>query len=297
MNTSLRVHGFTLVELMVATALVSILGLVIYSLLNVSLVLGAKNTAMNTAHQQARIGMLEMLGDLHSAISLPYLVDANGNQVNGAGPAAGIAFQKWSSGPHKFKSNANAGAKQVALVLTANAGPTPAAGQRLIVPDFQIEADIVSVSGNAGDFKVNLANISGPALTPPVTYPTATLPIAITLPGGGVGDVVCFVTDRCSYAVSNNSLQWNWNGTRTIVSDITNSYGVLYDPAKPATGTNVPPAPFSLPTTQAGALYYRFVSAVDLSTSDQNYKNRGFKSANVLLNGQVPMKTRLTTYQ
>ena len=75
-------------------------------------------------------------------------------------------------------------------------------------------------------------------------------------------------------------LQWtNSQGTRDIVSDITN------------------PRPFSIPTTPAGALYYRFVAAIDLSTSDPKYSKRGYKSANILLNGQVPFRSRLTTYQ
>jgi hypothetical protein len=57
------------------------------------------------------------------------------------------------------------------------------------------------------------------------------------------------------------------------------------------------PTPFSTPLTPAGALYYRFVAAINLSTADMQYSNRGFKSANILLNGQVPMRARLTTYQ
>jgi hypothetical protein len=97
--------------------------------------------------------------------------------------------------------------------------------------------------------------------------------------GSGIGDVVCFISDRCWYAVANGGLTWHRQGTRTMVTDITN------------------PTPFSTPTTPAGALYFRFVAAIDLSTSDLNYSNRGFKSANILLNGQVPMRTRLTTYQ
>jgi hypothetical protein len=66
---------------------------------------------------------------------------------------------------------------------------------------------------------------------------------------------------------------------RDIVTDITN------------------PKPFSIPATADGALYYRFVAAIDLSTSDPKYSNRGYKAANILLNGQVPYKARLTTYQ
>ena len=103
-----------------------------------------------------------------------------------------------------------------------------------------------------------------------------------------MGDIVCYITDRCSYKVVQVSagppaeykLQWtNTQGTRDIVTDITN------------------PRPFSIPATPAGALYYRFVAAIDLSTSDPKYSRRGYKSANILLNGQVPYKARLTTYQ
>ena len=75
--------GLTLVEISVTAGMVGVLGLIIYSLLNIGTILGAKNTAVNTAHEQARVAMLQMVQDLHSAISLPYLidVDVNGNVV------------------------------------------------------------------------------------------------------------------------------------------------------------------------------------------------------------------------
>jgi hypothetical protein len=56
-------------------------------------------------------------------------------------------------------------------------------------------------------------------------------------------------------------------------------------------------APFSTPTAAIGSLYSRFVAAINLSTADSHYTNRGFKSANIYLNGQVPTKGHLTTYQ
>ena len=85
--------GLTLVELSVTTGLVGVLGLIIYSLLNMGTILGAKNTAVNTAHQQARVAMLQMTQDLHAAISLPYLfdVDSSGNVIldaNGVSPCS-----------------------------------------------------------------------------------------------------------------------------------------------------------------------------------------------------------------
>jgi Tfp pilus assembly protein PilE len=295
-------RGFKLIELMFTVVLISVLGLLIYSILNISTVLGAKNTAVNTAHQQARVAMLQMMQDLHSAISLPALADATGTAYASPAPAnaEGIAFQQWGStqatvsgvtstfsngGPHKIVQDANIGDTQIQIQVTAASGynatqSRPKVGQRVVIPTHQIEADITAVSGGNNNLDLTLANIYGPAKTPPVTYPIATLPIDISGTGSSVGDVVCYITERAWYAVSNNSLNLLARGVqRTMVTDITS-------------GT-----PFNTPATPAGALYYRFVAAVDLSTADLLYNNRGYKSANVLLNGQVPYKAKLTTYQ
>lgn len=261
-------RGYTLIELGIVSSVFSTVGLALCSLLNVSLTLGAKNVAMNTAHQQARTAMVQMLQDLHSAISLPYLVDTSGNQVSGAGPAAGISFQEWSSGPHKITADVTTNQNQISLTLTPQGGVTPTVsiGQRLIVPTHQIEDDITAVSGTGSNITVTLAH---------------SLPVAIS--GTQTYMIVCLVTNRCAYTVANGNLQWQGSTAKksfaVLGSDITSNL------------------PFSIPQTPAGALYYRFVSAINLSTADTNYSNRGFKAANIFLNGQIPMKARLTTYQ
>lgn len=246
----------------------STVGIALCSLLNVSLVLGAKNVAMNTAHQQARTAMVQMLQDLHAAVSLPYLVNVDGSTANQTQPAAGISFQELSSGPHKISADANAGQNQVSLTLTAQNGafPTLSVGQRLIVPTHQIEDDITAISGSGSNVTVTLAH---------------SLPVAVT--GTTTYTIVALITDRCAYTVANNTLQWQGSTAKksfaVLGSDITSDL------------------PFSIPQTPAGALYYRFVSAINLSTADLNYSNRNFKAANIFLNGQIPMKARLTTYQ
>jgi type II secretory pathway component PulJ len=266
MKLTRKNHGYTIFEMSIASAVFSTLSLTLCTLVNTTTILGAKNAAMNTAHQQARTAMVQMLQDLHSAISLPYLVDTNGNQVSGAGPAAGIAFQQWSSGPHKISSDASANQKQITLTLTPNAGPAPSVGQRLLVPTHQIEDDITAVSVNGNTYTLTLAH---------------NLPVAVT--GTSTYSITGFIADRCSYVVSNGALQWQGPTTKK-------SFAVL--------GNDITsPTPFSTPLTPAGALYYRFVSAINLSTADAQYSNRGFKAANIFLNGQVPAKARLATYE
>jgi type II secretory pathway pseudopilin PulG len=290
-----KTRGMKLVELVFTMAIISVVGLVLFSLLNVSTILGAKNSAVNTAHQQARMAMVAMLQDLHLAISLPYLVDPNGGRVFGAGPAAGIAFQQWSCGPYKFKFDADAG-DTVLHIVVPNGQPQPAVGQRFIVPSHQVEADITATGGGPGNFFVTLDNFPVPPgtansyqISPAIgaQYPwyVHTLPIDINGTASAVGDICCFIADRCSYTVVNGGLQWlgptktSHSALATLGGDITNMQ------------------PFSTPLTPAGALYSRFVAAINLSTADPIYSNRQFKSANIFLNGQVPLKAQLTTYQ
>ena len=246
----------------------STVGIALCSVLNVSLVLGAKNVALNTAHQQARTAMIQMLQDLHSAVSLPYLVNADGSTADQTQPAAGISFQELSSGPHKITADAATSQNQVSLRLTPQNGviPTVSVGQRLIVPTHQIEDDITAVSGSGNNITVTLAH---------------NLPVTVS--GTTTYMIVALITDRCAYTVANGNLQWQGSTAKktfaVLGNDITSTL------------------PFSIPQTAAGALYYRFVAAINLSTADPNYSNRGFKAANIFLNGQIPMKARLTTYQ
>ncbi|MDQ2824374.1 MAG: hypothetical protein M3R29_02895 [Verrucomicrobiota bacterium] len=276
-----QIRAFKLIEMMFTTVLIGVLGLLIYSLLNINTVLGAKNTAVNTAHQQARVAMLQMVQDLRSAVSLPALANASGTPYPSPAPtaAAGIAFQQWASGPHKIRNDVKIDENVVKIKRTGGQ-PVPQVGQRLIVPTHQIEDDITAVANKGGnDYDITLAYDIGDTNKDGVVDNKDTRQVEIEGTGSSVGDVVCFITDRCSYTIASNSLTWTRQGSRVMVNDITSS------------------APFSTPTTPAGALYYRFVAAIDLSTADLMYSNRGYKSANVLLNGQVPMRTRLTTYQ
>ena len=283
--------GFTLLEVMVTSALVAVLGLGVYALLNIGMILGAKNTAVNVAHQQARTAMLQMLQDLHSSVSLPQLVDANGAPIAAPTPSAtpapgqptpspsplpkaeGIAFQLYASGPHRVVSDENVG--NTIITVNFKAGQMkPVVGQRLIIGSHKIEETITAVSG--GTQTTPLGSNTDVDLT-------IANPLAVRIENTDTYKIACFIADRCSYIVVNQELRWTGPTARS-------RFAVL--------GSNITnPKPFSTPLSPAGSPFYRFVAAIDLSTYDQTYSNRNFKSANILLNGQVPMRSRLINTQ
>lgn len=262
--------GFTVVEILIGTAVSSAVGVMAYLILSTGLVLYTKNTSVNLAHQQARLAVVKMEGALHSSVSLPRLCDRNRAPVAGSGPAPGISFQTFAGGPFKVTATAYAGQSQIQLGLGTFQAK---AGQRLIIPTHQIEVDLASASTGSGNRTLTL--------TSPLVRP-----VEVTLDNAGTAmavNVIAFITDRVACVVTNNELRYYPDGPSS-------SYSVL---ATGVTEAN----PFSTPETPAGAPYYRFVAAVNLSTRAESTSNRGFRSANMFLNSQVPCRTRLCTYQ
>lgn len=267
-----KTRGLTLIEVLMALGLFGVFGIAVYSMLNIGMILGAKNTAVNTAHQQARTAMLQMIQDLHSAVSLPALSDVNRVPIPNPSPntaAPGITFQLWSAGPYQVVADSDVGSSTI-NIRVPNGSKVPVLGQRIVVQGHRIEEDITAVTDlGGGVYRLTIADplVNGIAGTGDPTF----------------YNISCFLTDRCSYTVTNGALVWDGPTTRKAFSVLGNDI--------------ISPTPFTTPNTPAGALYYRFVAAINLSTSDNHYSQRGFKSANILLNGQVPMRARLTDYQ
>lgn len=259
-------RGFTLIELMISVAMIGFTGGIIYLILNSGLVLFAKNSAINVAHQQARMAVIQMVQDIHSSVSIPQLVDSSRTVLSGTGPAAGISFQLMASNK-PFRIQANAAANQNQITVITN-GFTPVVGQRLIIPAYPIELDITGVSVSGSNSTLTLAS----NLNKTVTVSAS----------GNSYNVVCHITDRVYYVVANGNLNYYPRNSATptiMANDITNA------------------TPFSIPTTIMGTPNNQFVAAINLSTADPEYSNRSFKSANMFLNAQVPIMARITTYQ
>ena len=265
--------GSALVEVMISSTIMAIVSSIVFSILNTGMVLFAKNTAVNMAHQQARVAVLTMEADLHSAVSIPQLADANQAPVTGNGPAAGISFQIYAAGPFQIVSSAASGQNQITVRCPSY---TPKVGQRFCLPLHQVELDIAAVGAPSG---------TGGATRTLTLVSNLTRPVETSLDNAGILTPVVvtgFVTDKCVYVVKAGELRYFKPGDpvgKLLANDITAL------------------TPFSIPVTPLGAPFNRFVAAINLSTADHTTTNRGFKAANMFLNAMVPYRSKLCYYQ
>jgi type II secretory pathway pseudopilin PulG len=252
--------GITLVEMMITIVLIAVLGLIIFSILYTGTTLGAKNSAMNTAHQQAREALLHMTQNLHAAVSAPVLVDVNGNPT-AASPAPGVAFEQWAGGPFQITSDTADATRSV----TVNLGQAVKTNQRLIIPGYNVE-QVITADTNAG-----VVTLTWPAPSPAPT------PVPITGTQAPTNyNVSCFVTNRCYYAVKNGILEWH---------DPTASPPIVVELARGIDSAT----PFTIAANNA--------VKIDLSTFDTKSSNRGatapdlgYKSTRVLLSETIPIR-------
>jgi len=290
-------RGFTLVETMMAMASVGVVGLSIFYTLYYGLILFSKNTAMNVSHQAARMALLQLDSDIHSAVSAPTLTDSNGNMLyNTTTASPGVEFQVLVSATEycQLAANVTAGAATVSVGLPGGY-PTPYAGMRLIIPAFGVEQNVSAVTVTGTIASCTLA---------------AAVPTAINATGG---DVVCYFTQRVYYYVtgaasgggSSTDLVLDYIGVNKAETYMVAANGLIngapYDPSCAA--------PFTIPSTTGttgtsgvtSSPNYHYVEVSGLSTQDPQTTSLstifGFNTSSIMLTGQVPEYQTLTEYQ
>jgi hypothetical protein len=210
--------GFSLAETAVATAVFVLAGGLITLILITGVVLYAKNSSVNIAHDQVRVALDRLERDIHTAVSIPVLVDANRVALNSTGPAAGVAFMLQASPTLRVTSNA--AANQNTIQVTGLGSFVPVAGQRFVIPTYQLEADIVSVSGNTLTLATNLG-----------------IPITVTNSGPDY-NIVAYVADIVEYVLVNKELRFYKNASSTnyavIARNLLNSmpFGLPFNPTQ-----------------------------------------------------------------
>jgi type II secretory pathway pseudopilin PulG len=270
-------RGFTLVETVMAMASVGVVGLSIFYTLYYGLLLYTKNSAMNVSHQEARMALLQLESDVHQAVSPLSLTDSNGNMISGTAANAGVEFQLMLTGTQYCQVSGDNVLGQPVVNVAMPAGyPTPAVGTRLIVPAFETEYDISSIS------------VSGSIATC-----TLSSNISNTMQGNSQ-NIPCFFSQRVYYYVSGS------NGTDLMLYYQGVNKSATYDVGA-VDLTNA--TPFSIPTTSGsdGAPNYHAVTVTGLNAQDPQTTALNsifhFSTSNIMLNGQVPTYSTVTTYQ
>lgn len=95
-----RDGGYTLAELSIGIGILTITGVLAYSLLVSSTSLLAKNISLNSSNVAVRGSLDRIYTDLNQANKLPTLINDDGTPATGTGPAAGIVFDAYLGGPY-----------------------------------------------------------------------------------------------------------------------------------------------------------------------------------------------------
>jgi len=279
--------AFTLHETMVAIGCATVAGIMLYSVLNVSTILYAKVTSINLAHDEARIAVSRLVGDIHKAVSTPQLWDASATATGGLvtvtsandkGSCVSFQLVPPDGGPYEVKNDP--GNVNMIQIQTMVNGFDPTPGMRLIIPMYDIENDLTKVTSEGPHRNVWMAN--GEEKIPKSKDGTK---------------VITYFTTRVFYAVENGQLVTYQSGIKgngilapAIVGGklvIRNKDGTAATPtviARYITSTQ----PFGLPNYPDR----RYVG-VNLTTEDSRYSNRGYKSTNTLVAGSIPYRARL----
>jgi type II secretory pathway pseudopilin PulG len=321
--------GFTIAEMAVAVGVLGLLGYVFFSVLFSGLTLSTKNIAVNVAHAEARDGINRLTRDIHAAVSVPQLRDANFAVVSsqpaaGANPtppvASGVSFQNIASGPNYIWQDPGS----PSLIKIKDSPNPPVAGQHLIIPFWGslFEADIVKVTASPGNHSnVFLSNDLNTKINP--------------RPLGGAY-AITYYTDRMMYLVQNGHFVQDPSGLYTTVSGnngqgTNNFYSTLdfkrvtapnqtryryengelhfykqsyngsaffwQDQATNGIARNLTsPYPFYVPLNSGGSPNSKYVG-VELSASDPKSSNRGYVATNSLLSTTIDYRASITLTQ
>ena len=315
------IRAFTFVEMSVAVSVMCLLGVVFFQVLQSGMILSAKNTAVNAAHEEGRQGILRLTRDIHASISVPQLRDANFAVISstpspsaspGATPptAPAISFQNISSGPN-WIWNDPGGVNGMIMIKDGLAGP-PLPGMHLIIPAWGIEDDIKTVTGSPSTSgHSNVTTVHG--------YETG---VKRSPQYQGAYYAITYYTNRSMYAVKNGNYVADPKGDFNLVSgqyvqvaagagsyhyengelhyylqsynSSTNSF-FWQDKATVARYLSSP-QPFSIPLNQFGGSDNRYVQ-VTISVRDPKTSNRGYLATSSLLNTKIDYRSRLTIFQ
>ena len=318
MKLSLRnrslVAAFTLAEMGVSLGVLGLLGLVFFQVLNSGLILFAKNTAVNAAHEEARQGINRLTRDIHAAISVPQLRNAafavvSSAPVAGEPPVSeGVSFQNVASGPNYVWKDPN----DLNLIMIKDTGNKPEPGMILLVPFYGIEEVITKVTA-AGTANHSNVFIKADETTPQISKTPLLSETTYC---------ITYYTDRSMYVVRNGTYiadpagPWISSGGSNYQPYTSGSMqryryenGELHLYKQRYSGGATfwqlqgvvaryisSPKPFYVPLNPQGGPDTKYIG-VKLTARDPKSSNRGYLATASLLDTQIDYRSRIALYQ
>ncbi len=186
-----RTRGLSLVELMITLLIFTILGAIVFLVLNMSLHFYGKNIAINTNTLRGRMAYHDLGDAIRSAVASPVLINASFATVPGNGPAPGFAMDQMRGGPFRVHNNSNANTSNIHL---RTGSFVPEVGDILHLPVYGIRRTITGVGGATGNPTVRLIQVD------------SNFGQQITVKNPGFDDfiVIAYINQRSAFLVQQN---------------------------------------------------------------------------------------------
>ena len=272
----LRPHAFTIVELIVATAVFAGVTVAMLTFSSVAVRLFARNLSVNHSHDSIRIADQDMLRDLHDAASAFRLMSFDGTTYTDISPAAttdvdkltgkfvsargnAVRFRRLAGGPFKMTASTTVDSTDLTFNFSGS-GYTPQVGDKVVLPLISREFGIIAVP-SAG--VVTISDAGG---------------VGFSIDAVTAGNVTTgYFYREVAYSVWGGALRYHQNFTSTnktgsvpVRDKITSTqpFGLLY--------------PTATGQVETGAL------RVSLEAYDPNYTGRKFSNGTATLQAIIP---------
>ena len=272
----LRPHAFTIVELIVATAVFAGVTVAMLTFSSVAVRLFARNLSVNHSHDSIRIADQDMLRDLHDAASAFRLMSFDGTTYTDISPAAttdvdkltgkfvsargnAVRFRRLAGGPFKMTASTTVDSTDLTFNFSGS-GYTPQVGDKVVLPLISREFGIIAVP-SAG--VVTISDAGG---------------VGFSIDAVTAGNVTTgYFYREVAYSVWGGALRYHKNFTSTnktssvpVRDKITSTqpFGLLY--------------PTAAGQVETGAL------RVSLEAYDPNYTGRKFSNGTATLQAIIP---------
>jgi len=283
--------AFTLVEMLVALAVFSMVSVGLFAFTATSLRLVGRNLATNHSHEVMRISDQELLYNLHASATAFTLITFNGTTYSDATPTVtadqdaftqqyistrtnGVRFRLLAGGPYKLTATTTSTSTSITFDFgVSGALPyVPEVGDKVVLPLLSHEFDITAITK-----------------TPTVGSTTGTITlgnaIGFNVDATTAGNVTTgYFYREVAYTVYNNQLRYHANYTGTSKS----SYVLVRDKV-------TSPEPFAVlfatsTATTTTALNLR----LSLEFYDTNYSARSYQNGAVTLQAVIPPRVQPT---